>query len=168
MIEVVLAIGVLGFCLLALIGLLPTGLGSQRAAQEQARASSAIDMVASAVESLRYTTRSAGNVTWAFPSYFSDNSGPFLVWTTQPPWSYTFFVSDGGLIIPAADTTTAKRQSLYVKVYPPASDGKPVQIYVAVAWPYKGSDTNATTPADMKGRAGYLDSIVAYTPKASP
>lgn len=172
LIEVVLAIGVIGFCLLAVVGLLPTGLNGQRSAQEQARATSAINMVASAVESLRFTARDgSGNATWAFPQYFSDNpnpsSNPTLVKVTDVPAEYTFFVSDGGLIIPAGDTTSTKRQTLYVKVYPPAIEGRPVQIYAAIAWPYKPSDSNTTTPSQMAGREGFLDSYIAYTPKAS-
>lgn len=172
MIEVALAIGIIGFCLLAVIGLLPTGLQGQRSAQEQARASSAITMVASAAESLRFTTRdSLGNATWAFPRYFSDNpnpdTNPTTVSVAQSPWNFAFFVSEGGLIIASDDTTTAKRQTLYVKVYPPTVEGRPVQIYVAVAWPYKGTDSTNTTPTEMKGREGFLDSFVAYTPKAS-
>src|SRR5437899_11045725 len=92
LIEVALAVGVFGFCLIAVIGLLPTGLNTYQAAQEESRAVSALNMVASAAESLRPTTRIAVNSTWAFPNYFSDNpdpsSNPPIVWVTQHPWKY--------------------------------------------------------------------------------
>ena len=172
MIEVALAIGVTGFCLLAVVGLLPTGVSGQRSAQEQARATSALKVVTAALESLRFTARDGGgNATWAFPRYFSDNpdpaTNPTLVWVTQAPWTYTFSVSDGGTIIATDDTTSTRRQTLYVKVYPPAIEGRPVQIYAAVAWPYKPTDTSTTTPQQMAGREGFLDSFVAFTPKTS-
>jgi uncharacterized protein (TIGR02598 family) len=167
MIELALAIGVFGFCLLAVVGLLPTGLNTQRFSQEQSRAGSALDMVYSAAQSLQFTGRTSGNATWSFPIYFSDSSTAAIVWVSQGAWNYTFFVSDGGLIIPSTDTTTGRRQTLYVKVYPPQIEGQPVQIYAAVAWPYKPTDTSVTTPAQMIGREGFMDTLVAFTPKST-
>jgi uncharacterized protein (TIGR02598 family) len=83
MIELALAIGIFGFCLLAVIGLLPTGLNTQRLSQEQSRAGSALDMVYSAAQSVRYTGRTAGNATWSFPAYFSDSNSAFIFWVSQ-------------------------------------------------------------------------------------
>ncbi|MEO6970936.1 MAG: hypothetical protein ABI217_08580 [Chthoniobacterales bacterium] len=167
MIELALAIGVFGFCLLAVVGLLPIGMKTQRASQEQSRAGSALDMVYSAAQSLRFTDRSSGHPTWAFPSYFSNSSSAFLVWVSQGQYNYTFFVGDGGLIIPDSDTTTQRKQTLYVKVFPPQIEGQPVQIYAALAWPYKPTDNNTTTPDQMTGREGFLDTFVAFNPKAT-
>ena len=144
---------------------MPTAAGTQRAGQEQARAASALDMVLTAAESLQYDGRSGGNPTWSFPTYFSDSSNAATVWMTQSPWTYTFFVSEGGTIIPGTDTTTTHRQTLYVKVYPPQSEGQPVQIYAATAWPSKPTDSSNTPPDQMRGRDGFLDAVVAYTPK---
>ena len=170
MIELALSIGVLGFCLLAVIGLLPTGMATQRLSQEQARAGSALDMVYSAAQSVRYTGRTTGNATWSFPAYFSDSNSAFIFWVSQGTWSYTFFVSDGGLIIPGSDTTTTRRQTLFVKVNPPQIEGQPVRIYAALAWPYKPTDTggsSCTTPSQMTGREGFIDTFVAFMPRAT-
>ena len=170
MIEVTLAVGIIGFCLVAVIGLLPTGLRTQQDAQEEARAASALNMVASAAESLRFTGRPAGSATWAFPNYFSDDpdpsTSPTEVFVGQTAWNRTFFISEGGLIIPTSDTTTTRRQTLFVRVYPPVIEGRPVTIYAAVTWPYRPTDTNSTTRNQMSGRQGYVDAVVAYTPKA--
>lgn len=167
MIELALAIGIFGFCLLAVVGLLPAGINTQRASQEQARAGSALTMVYSAAQSLHYNGRDSGNPTWAFPAYFSDSSTAAIVWVSEAPWTYTFFVNEGGLIIPSSDTTTQRRQTLYVMVFPPQTEGQPVQIYAAIAWPYKGTDTTSTTPTQMTGREGFMDTFVAFTPRAS-
>src|SRR5437588_2264277 len=99
LIEVVVALGVIAFCLTAVIGLLPTGLRTQQDAQEQAKGASALNMVSVAVESLRRVNPgTSGHTTWAFPNYFSDNPDPSitptLVWVTQNPWTYTFFVDE--------------------------------------------------------------------------
>jgi type II secretory pathway pseudopilin PulG len=177
LIEVAIAIGVIGFSLVAIMGLLPTGISTQQRSQEEARAASALNMVTSAVESLRRVNAGQGSVTWAFPNYFSDNgdpvNNPTILWVGQndangnPYWQYTFFVDEGGLIIPTGDTTTFRRQTLYVKVYPPRLQGQAVRVYAAVAWPYKTTDSSTTTPAQMVGRQGFVDELFAYSPKAT-
>jgi type II secretory pathway pseudopilin PulG len=174
MIEVTLALGIIAFSLIAILGLLPTGLRTQQDSQEEARAASALNMVMSAAESLRPAGSTGGNASWAFPNYFSDNpdpsANPTRVSVSQSPWNFTFFISEGGLIIPNNDTTTTRRQTLYVHVYPPQVEGQPVRIYAAVAWPYRPSDTSGTSgtsPSDMAGRQGFLDTVIAYTPKVT-
>jgi type II secretory pathway pseudopilin PulG len=169
LVEVTIALGVIAISLVAVIGLLPTGLVTQQQAQDETRAASALNLVSSAVESLRRTNAGQGKPTWAFPSYFTDNpaGSPMIVWVGQETWNFTFFVDEGGLIIPTNDTTTTKRQTLYVKVYPPQALGDAVGIYAAVAWPYRPTDTNALTPDQMKGRQGFIDNFLAYTPSSS-
>lgn len=166
-VEVTLALGIIGFALLATIALLPVGLDSEHVAEEQSRAAVALNMVASAAESLRNTN--ATTPTWAFPSYFSNDpnasTNPTLVSLGQSPWNLAFFVNDAGLFIPTSDTTTTKRQTLYVKVYPPQTIGQPVRIYAAAAWPSKPTDSSSTTPDQMKDRQGFVETIVAYVPK---
>jgi len=168
MVEVVMSLGIISICLLAVVALLPTGLNSQQAAQEEAHAVTALNMVTSAAESLRFTSRAGGNATWTFPSYFSDDPvTPRTVYVTQSEWTLTIFIDEAGLIIPSSDTTTVKRQTLYVSVYPPQVEGQAVRIYAAVAWPYKPSDGASTGPAQMRGRQGFVDALIAYTPKSS-
>jgi type II secretory pathway pseudopilin PulG len=176
LIEVVLSIGIIAFCLTAVLGLLPTGLSTQQRAQEEAKAASALNMVSAAVESLRRVSPgTSGHTTWAFPNYFSDNPNPSttptIVWVTQNPWTYTFFVDEGGLIIPTGNTTTPRRQVLYVRVYPPQIEGQVVRIYAAVAWPYRPgidqSGSNGTGPSQMTGRLGFAEQLVAYSPPSS-
>ncbi len=177
LIEVALAIGVIGFCLLAVMGLLPTGVNTQQRGQEEARAASALNMVSSAVQSLRRVNKGASSATWAFPNYFSDNPDPATNPTTlqvgqndangNPYWEYAFFIDEGGVIIPTSDTTTPRRQTLYVKVFPPRIEGQAVRVYAAVAWPDKPTDSPSTKPAQMVGRQGFADELVAYSPKAT-
>jgi uncharacterized protein (TIGR02598 family) len=167
-VEVVLSLGIIAVCLLAVVALLPTGLSSQQSAQDEASAASALNMVASAAESVRFTGRGSGNATWVFPNYFSDDpANPKSVYVGQAAWTFSFFVDDGGLIIPTSDTVTTKRQTLHVRVAAPQVEGQPIRIYAAVAWPYKPTDTTGTLPSQMNGREGFLDSVIAYTPQSS-
>lgn len=171
MIEVTLAVGIIGFSLVTVLALLPVGLRTQQDSQEEARAASALNMVASAAESLRAVSPPGSNPTWAFPNYFSDSpdpsSSPTLVSLSQTPWSVTFFISEGGLIIPTSDTTTTRRQTLHVRVFPPQANGQPITIHAAVAWPSRPSDTSATPLTDLVGRQGFSEALVAYTPQAT-
>lgn len=167
MIEVTLSLGIIALSMLATIALLPVGLDSEHVAQEQARAAGALNMIASAAESLRST--GAATPTWAFPNYFSNDpnpsTNPTLVSLGQSPWTLTFFVDDAGSFIRTNDTSTTKRQTLYVKVYPPQVLGQPVTIYAAAAWPSKRTDNTATTPDQLKDRQGFVETIVAYLPR---
>ncbi|MFN2477280.1 MAG: hypothetical protein ABR526_13175 [Chthoniobacterales bacterium] len=170
MVEATFALGVMGFALIAILGLLPTGINTQRASQEQALATAALNMVASGDESLRFVAGQA-NPTWNFPNYFSDDADPSTnptqVSVGQAAWNLTFFLDDSGMIVPAGDTTTHKRQTLYVKIYPPQVLGQPVRIYGAVAWPYRPSDTRNMTPDKLAGRDGFIDAMIAAVPKTS-
>jgi uncharacterized protein (TIGR02598 family) len=166
LIEVAVSVGVIAVCLLAVIGLLPAGLSSQQAGREEARAASALSMASSAAESLHSTGANGGNPTWAFPLYFSDDATTArTVYVSQADWELTLFVDEAGLIVPSNDTSTPKRQTLHVVVHPPAIAGEAVRIYAAVAWPYKPTDTAATGLNDLKGRAGFVDTFIAYLPK---
>lgn len=165
-VEVTFAVGVIAFSMIAVIGLLPTGLNTQRASQEQARAAAALAMVASAAESLRPV---AGETTptWAFPSYFSNQTNPTRVVRGQSTWTVTFFLDDNGRIVPDSDTTTRRRQTMFVRISPPQAEGQPVQIYALVAWPNRPTDSSNTTLAQLSGRQGFIDTVVAYVPTTS-
>lgn len=173
-IEVTLAVGIIGICLIAVVGLLPTGLNTHQIAQEEARAASALNMVASAAGSLHYYNPQNAQPTWAFPVYFSDSptpeTDPTIVWVTQTPWSFTFFVGEGGTIISRSDTTTVHRQLLYVRVQPPQTTTQPVRLYAAVVWPAKptdrsGRDDQGTGLSEMSGRQGFVETFVTFKPK---
>ena len=83
LIEVTLALGIVAFALVALMGLLPTGLSTQQLSQEEAEAASTLNMVATAVQGARFVGRSSGNATYSLPFYFYDDSA--TRWATDPP-----------------------------------------------------------------------------------
>ena len=167
LIEVTLALGIIAFALVALMGLLPTGLSTQQQSQEEAEAASALNMVATAVRSAKFTGRGNGNATYSLPFYFYDDSAtrwatdPTLFWVTQPPWDYTFLILPDGTIRRKGDTTPAAKV-LYVNVTPPRHEGAPVLVYAAVAWPAKSTDDNSTKPPALQGRQGFRDTTIAY------
>ena len=64
LIEVVMALGIIGFSLVALIGLLPVGLNTQKKSSEEARA---VQVLAQTVQLLKSVTVTSGS-TVTFPS----------------------------------------------------------------------------------------------------
>ena len=173
-IEVTVAIGIIGVSLIAIVGLLPIGLQTHHTADEEARAGSALNMVATAAGSLHYYNPQNAQPTWAFPRYFSDSAtpdtDPTIVWVGQTAWSYTFFLSEAGMIIPRNDAATPRRQLLYVAVHPPQSPTQPVRLYAAVVWPARptdtpGRDSTGTQLPAMTGRQGFVDTVVTFAPK---
>jgi uncharacterized protein (TIGR02598 family) len=170
LIEVTLALGVIAFALVALMGLLPTGLNSQQQAQEEAEAVSALNMVATAVRSAKFTGRANGNATYALPFYFYDDSAarwsndPTQFWVTQPQWEYTFLILPDGTIRRKTDKTPAAK-TLFLRVTPPPHEGASVRVYAAVAWPAKPADDDSTSLSAFAGRQGFKDTTIVYAPR---
>lgn len=170
LIEVTLAIGLIAFALLGLLALLPAGLSTQRHAQEEARAVAVLDQVASAVRAARFTARINGHPNYAFPQNLSDSDRPALdpttFYTTQPDWNYTFELLEDGMIR-QRNVSAQPRQTLYFHIQPPASETAPVRVYAAVAWPWKpGDGGGATTLDQLRGREGFVDTVIYVSPKS--
>ena len=171
LVEITLALGLIAFCVITLVGLLPTGLNAQQQAQDEARAAVALNQISSAVRATRSLGVIAGNSNYAFPEYLSDSptapTNPTKYYVSQSKWNFSFGLLDDGTIKKTDNTTDTPRQTLYFEVQPPATESAPVRVYAAVAWPYKPTDNTATSPADLKGRQGYVDTVIYFTPKAN-
>ena len=166
MVEVTLALGILSFCLISITTFIPIGLGSQKDALNESKAGVALGMVTSAVRSANLVSRdSSGKATYKLPAYLSDNSDgkTFKVGDANAS-SYTFFLADDGSIQQTGDTDPA-RQTLFVKVMPPATEEQPVRVYAAVAWPWKPSDSAAMDVSSLTNRHGFVDAVITYAPR---
>jgi uncharacterized protein (TIGR02598 family) len=170
LVEVVLALGILAFCLMAVFGLIPTGLNSQRVAEDEARAVTALNMTATAVRSAVLDSRTSDGVaTYKLPSFLSehplsDTNNAINVQVGASDQTYRFALKEDGTIRRSDESGAEARQTLYLKVSPPVNATAPIQVYAAVVWPAR--DTDATiTPAEFKNRAGFLDAFVSYVPR---
>jgi type II secretory pathway pseudopilin PulG len=166
LVEVVLALGIISFCLVAILGLIPTGLNVQKSTTEEASAASALSMVASVVRSAHFTSASSGNATYRFSAVLSDSvdpeSHPTEFWVTQSPWSRVFFLKEDGMIRKSGDTASKVRQVLFIEVTPPMNRMEPVKVYAAVSWPSLPSDTATMSLDQLKGRQGFSDALITY------
>lgn len=163
LIEVTISLGILAFCMVAILGLIPVGLGSQQAAQEESRATAALNMVATAVRSATRDSGTAGE--YKFPKYLSDNPAPITYTVGTGAQAYTYLLQEDGMIRQSSASTAFPRQTLYIKVFPPAKEAQPVQVYAAVAWPSRPTDTSNVTVDKLKGRQGFIDTMIVYAPR---
>ena len=118
LIEVTLALGIISFALVAVIGLLPTGLNAQRQAVNQSFGVQGLNDVTQALQGIYVST----NGVVRFPAPLED--------LTVGEGSRSFTLYEDGSLTNSA--STARAQVLIVQK--PAV-GTMLPIYVSVAWP---------------------------------
>ena len=162
LVEVVLALGVMAFCLVPLFGLLPVGLNSNQIALEQTAAAGVASSVAA---DLRQTPGYvAGSANYAFTH---PKSPRFLIPVPNKagdPLTHTsFFTEDGtvagtsgGTVPVDQDTNPAQnpryRVSLtFVLPNTPQKDRTATLVRVLVTWPALADPSAATAPTNFSG-----------------
>jgi type II secretory pathway pseudopilin PulG len=177
LIEVVLAIGVIAFALVLVIGLLPVGLNSMKHAREEAAAAVCMSQISQA---LMYpsTTSTSGSTVYTATG----------VWgSVLPTWSGTgigaptsfqtpvnpLYVSLGGV---PASTTMDQRLNAHVSIMSPYLSAKTYvkttgTAYISIAWPATATWNNANPNTDpsstipmWKNADGWISSVVVLLP----
>lgn len=117
LVEVVMAVGIVSFCLLSIVALLPVGLKSVQNANEQAGAAQILNAIA---ESLR--NAQSGNFSFAGRNATFTLGGPSasLTWTN--------------LTLEGTTNEAFKRVKAQLDYTPPASISLPGRATVSVAW----------------------------------
>jgi uncharacterized protein (TIGR02598 family) len=128
LVEVALAIGIASFCLLAVVGLLPTALASVRVSRQEAGAARCMEQIAQAIRSATQT----GAVHYAAGSPYTN-----LTWSGASDAAATF----DNLNLAGLPTTNGMDQHLVARVeIRPATAGSPTrEALVSVAWPNKAT-----------------------------
>lgn len=157
MVEVTLALGLAGFCLIALLGLLPLGLDSMGAAGSEAGATNCMEQIAEAVRGAVVSSSSTAvyevvgayknqNLTWALGGGQVDRSL-------------------GGVLSPSGFPSTNGNEARFVahvKIFPPASVNSTGTAVISVAWPAR-SAWNAAAQ-DWQNARGAVHSVVVFLP----
>ena len=150
LIEVALALGVAGFCLIPLFGLLPMGINSNQTSVNQTAAGG----IASAVLSDLRSPLVSGTT----PRF------GFTFTTTQPQTLY--FGMDGstsGAVgsFPAtgANGATASTYRATIGVYAPSNSRTATQVRLLITWPAMADAQPAQWPANY---AGSYETVVAF------
>jgi type II secretory pathway pseudopilin PulG len=128
LVEVALAIGIASFCLLAVVGLLPTALASVRVSRQEAGAARCLEQITQAIR--------AGIKTGA-SEYTAGSPYTNLTWTGTSGSATTF----GNLSLGGLPTTAVPDQHLVarVEIKPAAADSPARAALVSIAWPNKAT-----------------------------
>jgi uncharacterized protein (TIGR02598 family) len=159
LVEIALAVGVMAFCLVAVLGLLPIGQSSDQAAIEQ---TTAAGIAASLAADLRQTPLAAANST-------ADPQSPrFLVSVPQisgDTLTHTlFFTVDGTVAATNGTTVSAQDQNANPSLSPryratmvftlpahPNQDRTATVVRILLTWPAMASPTGGSLPTQFTG-----------------
>lgn len=152
MVEVALALGIISFCLIAIIGLLAQGLNVNRESREAAAASRCLEQIAA---SIRGATQS-GTI-WTAGGAYSD-----LSWSLAgSPVNQTFFnINLAGTPSPSG---TEPRMTARVELKPPADTFSTGSAFVSVAWPASATWNQGLT--NWNNAQGSVSSWIIFLPQ---
>jgi uncharacterized protein (TIGR02598 family) len=152
LVEVTLAIGMVSFAMIAVLGLLPVGLTSMKNANEQAGAANVLNAIA---DSLRSATSTDST---NFVGIFGTNHISFSVGGPAVSLSWNNLKLDGS----TESSSDAKRIAAVVNITPPLNLTTPGRAVISVAWPAQNlasSDWNATTQTWSKAEGSITTGI---------
>lgn len=127
LVEVVLALGIAAFALVAIVGMLPVGLKLARESDEESRA---VNVLTQVVADCRAVSGEASSEIYHFPA---------LIGTT--PLTNTFAVGEDGSYLDQ-DFTKARYRVSYSLIPPRSGSGDPWLLWTRAAWP--AQSTNAS------------------------
>lgn len=135
LVEVTVALGIAAFCLIAIFGLLPTGMTSNKSSIEQ---TAAVNLLTAIDADLRSTPASIAQ------------SSQFRIPVSAAGGPTTKFISEDGQLVASADEA---RYLLSIWMRPPASDSKQATTArLLITWPAQ---------ADIVDAVGSVETVVA-------
>ena len=145
LVEVALALGIAGFCLLAIVGLLPVGLNSNQNAFSQTAAASILSHV---LEDLRATPATTPPGSTATSAQYSIPIPADTVGGTST--TKTVYFGDSAQQFSFAPQASTSRYRLTVTFLPPAGDRTATFVTLLVTWP--AAPDPASPTAALSGR----------------
>lgn len=154
LVEVTITIGILAFCLLSLVGLMPVGLSTVKNAREQAAAANCVNFLATAI---RKASPDASGTNFTALGEFSDS----LVWSVGGRSNEVTLstLSLGGR--PAANLGD-QRLTAHIEIQPPTSLAAAGTARISVAWP---GTAVWTTNSGWKNAQGSVSSWLVFLPR---
>jgi uncharacterized protein (TIGR02598 family) len=151
-VEVVLALGVVSFCLTSLIALLPVGLKTANSVWEEAAATSLLQQVSQGIRDA--AMNSSGSYVGAGPC-------TNLSWTIGGGGITTnYFFTLGGVPLTSA---ASSRLTAQVVLTPPVSTASSGSALISVAWPQQAKWN--TTTSSWSNAIGYVNTRVIFVPR---
>lgn len=154
LVEVALALGIVAFCAVALIGLIPLGICSQQVATEQTKAVLSLNAMTSCIRAITCDSKNSWRMPLPLPDSPSLNFGP-------GGESFTFLCgfSGAGTFCKAEDFASTRSGTIYMKFYPPVATGETGRAYLSAAWPGAAvHDGNR-----WKRQLGFVETVVYFS-----
>lgn len=161
LVELTVALGVIGFCLLTILGLLAVGINSTHSSTTQTSATNILTAVTSDLEAVPNITPSYGSAkgTVASPAGARGINGSpvynlsFSAGSTGVTQTYTFYVSDNGLTN-SSPAASAYRVNIWITNANTSANPPHQETFarVLISWPAAAPYTTAQ---------GYVENVVA-------
>lgn len=150
LIEVVLAIGIVSFALLAVVGLLPVGMKSTQSAREQIAAANVLNSIANALRSAEKNGNSFSNQFAGEDIVYSTNGGNFTV-----EWD--------SLDLNGQSNSTSARLRARLVISSPTNSTSHGHALISIAWPAKAPNLN-WTGSEWTNAQGQLTTRIQFLP----
>lgn len=155
LIEVTVAIGIISFCALAVMGLLPVAVNSYRRGYDQSQATTALNAFANGLHTL-----SISNGYYVMPYPFTSTKWPTNVTTINGTNQST---TNGTNSMDWLVDGIGNRYTLYYTVTAP-TNGAGYQAYVSIAWPSTAGWQDSATNVGWTNAAGSVESTIYFNP----
>jgi uncharacterized protein (TIGR02598 family) len=165
-VEVTIAIGIVAFALLAVVGLLPAGLRSVQNANEQAGAASVLDSIASALNSATVTDDSNPNTftaTFPFATNSNNSSVSFNLASNPGTSGGTFQWTE--LTLEGTENPAFKRLSAILIINELPTRSTPGRATISVAWSAASNPTWQSAEKKWSKAEGSLTSAILFLPR---
>jgi len=163
LVEITLAIGVVSFALLAVLALLPIGMGNARNAYEEAFAVQTLRAISASIQQASQSTNSMLDYT-ALAPFNNASQGAMLHWQVgSAPQESIFYIAENGL--PSIAKTDARLLACIQLVPPPdrLSVGKAT---VTLAWPPAAIKTPVPwvgSRPQLSNEQGRVESVIYFS-----
>ncbi|MEO8205162.1 MAG: prepilin-type N-terminal cleavage/methylation domain-containing protein [Chthoniobacterales bacterium] len=164
--EVTMALGIISFCALGVMGMLPIAVQSYRLTYDQTQAAHILNDFVTGFQAPVPAGGSLPNLAYTLPYPYTNGQ---VKWTNNSSaiTVTNFYTTDAAFVTNSTNSLT--RYKLVATVLPP-NNGYGGRVYATIAWPanaaYVGS-TNGTN-AYWKGNQGNLDACVYFNTTIAP
>lgn len=168
LIEIVIAIGILSFGLVAVLGLLPAGLSTYQGSQEESQAIQNLNSLAMCIQAGQAVANGGGS-TFAALAPFGNGASASGSSVSNLTWTYggaetTFTVyldGNGNPITSKADAAEAA----FVRISPPADAFSLGNAYICIVWPGRTANViwnGSPSIPSITPKQGYVETTVFF------
>lgn len=151
LVEVTIALGIIAFCVISVVALLPMGMNSLQSARDRRNATEVLNLLAGDLLSQRMSPGGTNHLPGVFSNYSWTVGGTNVTGVLEVP-------ADGRQASSGADVVTMK---VHFSIEPPKDHWSAGLARLSVAWP--GSARRETTNA-WSGERGHADAVIYFSP----